>query len=424
MRSTLLGVVLPLALASLLAVTVPQSVAQPLQRSAGDLPQPDLVVPVGKTPAAALAAVLDRHFYDYDVFELDTEDLERRVRETGRLRMLLGNQVFDLTLELNDLRSPGHRVVLMTDHGPVDMDPGPVRTFAGRLAGDSESVVRLTVEPDGFSGYVRTEHDWLFIDPVSQYQDLAPGRDVVVYRDRDVRPEVKGSCGAAPVEGAARNLVSQLRVEAAAATLSKLEVATDGDGEFTQHHGASGASSRVETILNTVDGIFQLDFDLDIKITFKLLWSNPNNDPYTSADAFTFRQQYADYWNANFFWVNRDANQLFTRKDLTAACCGSGVIGVAFTGPQVCANPNLAYSIVEDRNSNFELTWISAHEMGHILNARHDNQAPINCPGVNCGGGTGPILCSNLQRNGPNRFSDCSIDDVTDHVANNGGCLN
>lgn len=425
MRSAHFHRVLPLVLAGLLLAGSP-SIAQPLHRSAGNSGQPDLFVPPGKAPGPEARAALDALFLDYDVFELDTEELERRVRLDRRLKIYLGNQIFDLVLELNDLRAPEHQVVLMTESGPLAVDPGPVTTFQGRLADDPRSIVRLTVDEGLFTGYVLTEHDWVFIDPVNRYADTAPSADVVVYREGDIRPEAQGSCGSGHLRTMAGKLVSGLDLEplaGAAASLRKLEVATDGDGEFTQRYGASGASSRIESILNAVDGIYRSQLNLFIQITFKLLWSSPSIDPYVSTvDLTMLENEFRVYWQNNFSWVNRDTAHLFTGKNIISSQNGSpNAAGIAYVAV-VCNVPGFAYGLSEDQASSGLLTKLTAHEIGHNLSARHDNQTPV-CSGVNCNG-SGPIMCSFLQASGPNSFSNCSVNSVSNHVATHGSCLN
>jgi hypothetical protein len=90
-----------------------------------------------------------------------------------------------------------------------------------------------------------------------------------------------------------------------------------------------------------------------------------------------------------------------------------GLVGV------ICNSPSLSYGVSQDLSSSFLRTQLTAHEIGHNLDASHDNQ--IGCP-VSCSG-SGPIMCSSLQSNGSNSFSSCSVSAINTHTHNNGSCL-
>ena len=148
----------------------------------------ELIVPTSVQPDDHARARLDSLLYDFAVFELDTADLNERVRSTGEVSLYFNNQRFDLVLEPNDLRGPGYREVVMFDDGPVTLPERPVTTFKGHVAGDPSSDVRLSVTGDRFDGYIKTDADWVFIDPLNRFSDKARAGQVVVYRDAAVRP--------------------------------------------------------------------------------------------------------------------------------------------------------------------------------------------------------------------------------------------
>ena len=374
-----------------------------------------LIVPKAKAPARSVQVVLERMFYDYDLVELPLVALDQQVKAQGRLALFLRNQIYPLELAPNDLRAAGYREVLIAGGASVEHPPGPVVTFAGRVSGDPESVVRVTATRGMFTGYIKTGEEWLFIDPLRDYVPGAPARLAVVYREADVRPEAGGQCGSAHLRQAGRALGFDSRGIKNHNTLRRLDIATESDGEYYQLYGVGGFD-RIAAIINGVDGIYRSQINLFLQITFQQLWTDPATDPYTSTDSFTTLAEFKDWWNANRTNVNRDLTHLFSGKDLAG-----NIIGLAYVAV-LCTNPTQSYGLSQDEPSLFIRVELTAHELGHNLSATHDNEEPI-CPSATCNG-SGPIMCSFIQNFGSNTFSSCSKSQIDNHTHNNGFCLN
>lgn len=375
-----------------------------------------MFVPQVQAPSVEVATALDALLYTYDVVELPLAKLERQVRTTNRLDIFLGGERFELQLEINDLRAPGYKEILMTDAGPVEIPERPVSTYAGTVAGHPDSVVRLTSTRGLFSGYVKTADDWLFVDPLRQFVPNAPARAAVVYREADVRPEASGQCGVTHRLQVGEDQTGlDTGVIAKNHTLRRLQVATDADGEYFQRYGNPGLFNRIQGILNDVDGIYRNQINLYIQITYQQGWSNPSTDPYSTNSASTNLTQMRNWWNANRGGTVRDTAHMFSGKTFS-----SGTIGIAWVGV-ICNAPSYSYGISQDLSSGAQRARLTAHEIGHNLSAQHDNQ--IGCAGVNCNG-FGPIMCSFIQTNGSNTFSNCSWNAINNHTHAYPGCLN
>ncbi len=391
----------------------------PLTRAPAE-PAGEVLVPRIATPAPEARAALDELLYDYDVVDLPLARLESRVL-AGTLDVVLRNQLFELELAPNDLRADDYRAVLMTPNGPVEAEPGPVVTFKGTVRDESDSLVRLTATGQLFSGYVKTEDEWLFVDPLRAFVPGASVRKAVVYRERDVRPEAAGECGV----GHRLSAVSHSTTDSSLSegtlgtkghtTLRPLQVATEHDGQYYQDYGNPGVFNRSQGILNDVDGIYRNQINLYISITYQQTWTSIGGDPYTSLDAVTTLNQFRSWWESNRTGTVRDTAHMFSGKDFDG-----GTIGIAWVGV-ICNRPDLSYGISQDISSSFQRAQLTAHEIGHNLSARHDDQ--IGCPGVSCNG-FGPIMCSFIQSNGSNVFSSCSQSSIDGHTHNNGFCLN
>ncbi|MEM9293400.1 MAG: M12 family metallo-peptidase [Acidobacteriota bacterium] len=379
---------------------------------------PELQVPVSKLPSAQAQASLDELFYDYTVFELDTSAIHQQVERHSALSIHLGNQIFDLDLQLNDLRDADYRAVLMDESGKEQLVDVPVVTYKGLVQGEKQSLVRLTVQPGFFTGYVQTEEAWVFIDPLSDYIDGASPTDVVVYRDDDVKPDASKTCGSGGLISHAPALLSAAVPTGGSATEAprRIDVATEADGQYFASYGNPGIFTRAQGIINAVDGLYRSQLNLTLNITYQHGWSSIPGDPYTSLNASTSLSQLRSWWNSNRASINRDITHKFSGKNFSGSTIGIAYVGV------VCNAPSFGYGISEDQSSSFIRTQLTAHEIGHNLSANHDNQAPV-CSGVSCSG-FGPIMCASIQSSGSNLFSSCSLSSIASHTATFPGCLN
>lgn len=362
---------------------------------------------------------LNARFFKYQVGDLPLEKVDRQLA-VNRLRIQLDSRDFELVLEPNHILAEDYRSVLIGAGGETTvLEPPAIRTYKGRIAGDPDSIVRLSRHPDGLEGYVHSKEDWIFIESLRRHDPRASASKALIYRVEDARSLEAGGCELNDTRDhhtlAESVFTPSLK---AASSNGTLELATDSDGEYTQQFGQSGARSRIISVINGVDGIYEKDHDISISIVFSVLWADPDDDPYTEVNGFNRLQEGQQYWNANFSWVNRDNTYLFTGEDIWSPVSGFGLIGRAFDFGTICAVPGESYEIGEDRSVTSQEIWLAAHEIGHSFDARHSN----NCPGVNCGG-SGPIMCSSLQPNSNNCFASCPISEIANHVANNGGCL-
>jgi hypothetical protein len=390
----------------------------------------ELLVPISKVPPAEVLGALDKALWDYHVFEMDLAAVDAAVRRDGRLSLYLANQRLDLELEENSLRAEGYRRVLLSADGQRELDPGPVVTFKGRVVGDVESDVRITVTPSLFTGSIRTGGETVFIDPLADFLDgfadkAALSSHVVVYRDHAVKEIEGAACGTEAVHDKRAELAG-LRGRVfgdlvkgpvdKAHQFRTLEVATDCDGEYYGDYGNPGAYNRIEGILNDVEGfIYTSELNLGINVVFQQCWTNPSSDP---SSASTTLNQMRSWWISNRGNIARDNAHLFSGKNFSG-----GTIGIAWVGV-ICTAPSFAYGISQDISGTAARRRLTAHEIGHNLSAGHDNQAPV-CSGVNCNG-NGPIMCSFVQTGSSSAaddFSSCSFNDIDDHIDSFGGCI-
>jgi hypothetical protein len=378
-------------------------------------------------PAPQVQQRLDDLFYRWETYELDLPAVERQVRETGRVTLHAGSRVFDLELELNNLRAPGFKRVRETRRGPVEEGPTPVATFKGHVVGDPESIVRLLIQPDLFEGYIHTADEWIFIDPLRKYARSSAPSEIVLFDADDVRPEAAVHCGSGELTRRAHRLLSREssrgpgsipeKALIAPPALRQVDIAIEADYDYYLAFGAS-AYSQMESILNGVDGIYRADLALTLRIVYEYVWTTnqtqPPNPPYpyTSSVHSTLLDQFAGFWNSYRTNVARDVAHLFTGKQLVDQSDPPNVKdGVAYPAA-ACRDASRSYSLSRNRTLS---TKLAAHEIAHVFGAAHDDE--LTPPAATCIG-SGPIMCGSIQSNGPSSFSDRSKETVSGYVNN------
>jgi hypothetical protein len=372
---------------------------------------------VSLLPSQAVRERLDSLFYDWKTFELDLTAAERAVRRTGHLQLELGGRRFDLELQVNDLRAPGYVEIRHTPRGPVHAKPSAVATFKGTVTGDPDSVVRLLILPDLIQGYIKSGEEWLFIDPLTKYAKSQSTSHLVVFDERDVRPEAAGLCGrgelirlaSRPALDSTASGGGSIDVVTAAATRRRVDLATEADYEYYSIYGGN-TNSQIQGVINQVDGIYKPELSITLRIVYQSVWT-VSSDPYTSSEAESLFFQFRNYWNAYRGDVARDTAHLFTGRDLDG-----DTVGIAWIGA-LCNDPSLSYGVSQDFSLMAKLV---AHEIGHNLSAQHDDQ--VSPPASACDF-FGTIMCSVIQPFGPNSFSPRSKNDISSHVASHGSCL-
>jgi hypothetical protein len=370
---------------------------------------------------------LDLVFTTYELVDFNPRIAGKQAGGARLVSLPLGGVSRDIVLVPHSLRAASYRATATTDAGTVDVPAAPVSTYKGTVAGEPGSDVRMLVQDDLVMGYVRTETDFLFVEPARAYDPDMPSDRLVIYRDADVRPEHRGECGSRGLIRYADALAGEVEDGDATggnggtstapktAALRTVEIATDADFEFFRAHGSS-ANAVVEGILNQVDGIYTSELDLTFTITGQHVWQT-SNDPYNTSNQKRLLRQFKKEWNRAGgvgSGVSRDVAHLFTGRDLIGAS-----LGQAFTGV-VCSDPASAYSLSQASATSILVKTV-AHQLGHNFGVTaHDDE---RVPAVDECDGDGPLMCTTVQSAGANVFSQVSKNEILSYVASRGTCL-
>jgi hypothetical protein len=333
----------------------------------------------------------------------------------------LGRQ-FDLKLEEHDPFAPGATVRWVDDGGEV-VEPAPAGIFfRGRVEGDAKSWVRLTMRGDALAGVVMTGDELYFLEPASRFfGEGVAASETLAYRLSDTDSDgIAGSCAAKqppPRRGRKGAMASAARalqrllgrssfVAAAAGTLKQADLGMIADNLYFNRHGANTTKDIAE-IINNVDGIYQAEIGVTVRILTTVIFTTPASDPFSATTAPSTLLTEVRKWRDNNdndpsqpMW-GTDVGHLITGRDFDGT-----TIGIAYIDA-VC-DPGFAAGADQDYTSAVNLlTLLLAHEMGHNFGAFHDTVTDPACPCCQGSPGTfimNPVLYPTLQ----SLFSTCS----------------
>ena len=293
-------------------------------------------------------------------------DLPDTVETPFTLDVQIAGLPYIIDLAPRSLRAPDHRVLAQQDDGSwLEVDPGPVRTYAGDLVGDEGAWVRASLHDDGLWARIHTssgEDYW--IEPLVGRVRGATFEDHVLYNGVDSNCG-GGWCGADLIpDNDQKPFIPGDEVGPADESIWIAEMAIDCDFPFhNQYGGVSGAQNRVTSVINAMNGQYENDVTITNQITTILVRSSSSQDPYTTTDPGGLLSQFRGEWNSNQAGIPRDYATLFTGRNLDGS-----VIGIAYLGV-ICTSSG--YNVCQNLSSFSCATDLSAHECGHNWNADH-----------------------------------------------------
>jgi hypothetical protein len=218
------------------------------------------------------------------------------------------------------------------------------------------------------------------VEPMTKYDPAAAADAHVVYRQSDVI-ERQALCGVLDEvnDHAEHDHDAHQGAHGGVDVLKIAELACDTDFEFYQWRGSNSNNviADIENVINQVNVIYERDIELLFEIVHIEIRSS-SNDPYTTTNAQSFLQQFAQHWFSTKGSIHRDLATLFSGKNFSGS-----TIGIAYL-PGLCNTTN-AYSVVQGPGlSQLGRVGVSAHEFGHNFSAPH-------CSGSSC-----RIMCAGL----------------------------
>lgn len=371
---------------------------------------------------------LDRVFSRHERLSLDPGQIQRQVKQTRSLTLNTSRGKFEMTLEPYDMRAPGYVAEAWGDNGVTVLERAPVRTYKGTVQGLPGAQARMTIDEQTVEGLIITPSELFFLEPSKHFSGSAVKTDFVFYAASDVK-ESPGECGntmAEMVEQHSANVSSKSSAkspqpEAVFGPALQIDIATEADFEYFTALGSEvAATNKIIQIMNQVDGIYNAQMGLKFMVTNTRVWTTVN-DPYTSpvapattVDASSALDDFRINYNAPPAAAGRDAAHLFMGRDFTGS-----TIGIAYIAGLECNSTAFAYGISQHLTGvNANLAGLTAHEIGHNLDANHVSAAE----GSDCGGGlTSSIMNPSISSS--QNFCQFSRDEITNHAIAMSTCL-
>lgn len=342
-------------------------------------------------------------------------------------------RTFDLDLEPNNLFAPGARNVWIDEAGTVEEAPSRI-FYRGRVRGSDDSWVRVAVRNGTIDGMIWTPEETYFVEPAGRFFADAAADEMITYRQSDTVPEwtdescavavphrrhlARLSSGAKPARSLNQALTAALQQSASAVQMKVLDLGLVADYEYYLRHGGD-SMNFLHTLMNLMDGVYQREINLKVRVSHTVVYSTAS-DPFGSTTVpLTLLDQFSTYKSNNSgaggLLFGADLAHLFTGRDLD-----SNVIGIAWLGT-TCSFGNGAgvsqdYRDANQPNALNSLVSLTAHEVGHNLNASHDTD--VDCP-------QGFIMYPSVLTVGnlnDLHFSSCSKGAISSHVASR-SCL-
>lgn len=331
-----------------------------------------------------------------------------------QVELLLEGELHTLALARHTNRAIEYVLRRQLDDGSfVNVIPGPVGTYRGRVRGIEGSSVTASRSDDGLHASIEMGDGRRFlIEPLRGELRVDGVSDHVLFVPEDVAP-LDGACGMPePDVDEARlhlGLLDQSstpsRDAIAAGGTCIVELACDADVEFFNAYGSVAAvEARINAIVNDMNVIYEGQVGISYQITTILVRTGSiNSDPYSSNHPSGLQCDFITEWSTNQTQINRDLAVLYTGKNIQF-----GVLGAAADFGDIC-NPDGSctchplqvlgtdgsYAWVADVPTLACATFLSAHEIGHLWGAIH-----CDCLGfiMNAGGNLCPTIFTDLSK--------------------------
>lgn len=376
-----------------------------------------VVVPSAGASSQEIAVdPVEKFIRHYELVSLDPGALARKAADAETLTIDSPTMRFEVRLEPHDVRAADYRAVETSEDGMMrDVPAVEVRTYEGAAVNFPDSEARFTVEADGVAGMIIAADRTWFVEPFSRYSLAGGPADHVLYDIADLNPDaIDATCAttAAQKVSGAIDFVEDAAKDAASSGFRIVEIATEADDEYVAALGGrDAANAEILSILNQIEGVFEHELGITFRVVLQNTYSG--RDPYTKTkDPERLLVQFRDRWNSAMGGVRRSVAHLFTGKDLKGSTVGLAYVGV------VCSGPYYAYGLSQRLTVSPAKHILTAHELGHNLNACHSDTTGCNPNPSSCNNtimqssvGSGMTFCEESRRQ------------IRAFVATNGSCL-
>lgn len=321
----------------------------------------------------------------------DKINRNRHARPTRVRLSLPGRGLTKLELAPVSLFSKAYSATAQGRNGIRRLIRPKIKTFNAKIHG--RDFGRFTISEDNRSidGLIRMGKKYFLVTPLSLkrqklgLQSLSTKNSYETVLVEEVQEQIHELLGCTSTVPTIASLESEsdeasdpdLPDISTLAVTKLLEISTDADSDYVSAVGSSSAAnSRIVSIINWTDGIYQHDLGIHITIRSQHTWEG--SDPFDrSGDIVQLLTSFGNYWSSTLDpSKTNDHVHLYTAKSTP----GSGpAIGVAWVGGACLLNYRYGLS----GNYGPDLSWwgpLTAHEIGHNIGGQHisDNVSIMN----------------------------------------------
>ena len=184
-----------------------------------------------------------------------------------------------------------------------------------------------------------------------------------------------------------------------------LEISTDADQEYYEANNSDTTDTfaEIQSILNAVEAFYLNQIGIGFTLRGQNVFTDEATQPYQSRNASDLITEFGCEVRGEQHIPAADVFHLFTGKNLSGS-----TIGIAWVGA-VCTFQEHQRTGVSQLVSDANEAILTAHEIGHNLDADHDEVTDsIMSPVINSANTT---------------FSAFSVGQITSHINNFGSCL-
>jgi len=353
----------------------------------------------GKIVDLGVQPELNLIFNKYEVFELNNASLKDYVTSPtfdNNLTLRLSEEhTWDLYLYPKDIRSDDY--VANTSSGQI-LPKGPNITYSGHEK-SSSGLVRMTITDGYVSGMIQKDGKIYMIESLNKFlpsqQNVNPNFFVVADMD-EMKPHGKSCAFDKALHRV--NAIDEIDTEDIGqekmdCLIIELAIATDIALYNTYNGNLTNLNNEIIAVTNLVDGLYNLTYfsdDIGFSIVHTLNIDPSTNNPTswaTNNDSNDILGTFSTWCYGNGFGIgvnSYDIAQLWTSRPMN----GGGVLGIAWldgvcfrgiSSPQTQNGVTFdigaggKYNVIYRFSGNDNrLAVVSAHEIGHNLDADHD----------------------------------------------------
>ncbi|KTC70198.1 hypothetical protein Lbir_1781 [Legionella birminghamensis] len=382
------------------------------------LAQAAIVISEDVNPASApLSNDLSLTVKHYRLVKIDIQKLYSELAAAPHRDQLSNSEALIIELPLPDGSNRQFKLVENSTMAPELADKFPeIKTYDAYGIGDSDEFGKLDLTSNGFHAMIMIPgKDSVFIDPVekdnTQYYR--------VYYKKDFRTKKKIKCGVQSQNKPLKQAKSLVKF--AACELKKYRLAMAATAQYTAFYGGTvaGALAGEVTTVNRVNGIYEREAAITLQLIANnaaIIYTNPNNQPYTSGNPEALIEENQDNLDAVIGSANYDIGHVVD-------AAGSGLASLG----SVCDPAEKAKGATGQTNpigDPFDVDYV-AHEIGHQFGANHvqNNSCQRNNPtAVEPGSGStimgyAGICAPNVQANSSAYFNGISLQEIGQFVS-------